>query len=135
MVATLLLTGYAAIAVAVPIHLGLTWAVPVGPRWWLLPVVAVGCLVFLAGAELATDGRSWRYAAVGALAVPALTGAAVVGLAPGFVLLVVPLFAVLIGWQAAWAAVLRRAGAPRWSPALVGAVLLAWPVATALPLS
>ncbi|MEV4842725.1 alpha/beta fold hydrolase [Micromonospora matsumotoense] len=134
-VATLLLTGYAAIAVAVPIHLGLTWAVPVGPRWWLLPVVAVGCLVFLAGAELVTDGRSWRYATVGALAVLALTGAAVVGLAPGFVLLVVPLFAVLLGWQAAWAAVLRRAGAPRWSPALVGAVLLAWPVATALPLS
>ena len=81
-------------------------------------MVAVGCLVFLAGAELVTDGRSWRYATVGALAVPALTGAAVVGLAPGFVLLVVPLFAVLLGWQAAWAAVLRRAGAPgghrRW---------------------
>ncbi|WP_433231555.1 alpha/beta hydrolase [Micromonospora sp. CA-248260] len=134
-VAVLLLTGYAAIAVAVPIHLGLTWAVPVGPRWWLLPVVAVACLVFLAGAELVTDGRSWRYAAVGALVVPALTGAAVVGLAPGFVLLVVPLLAVLLGWQAAWAAVLRRAGAPRWSPAVVGAVLLAWPVATALPLS
>ncbi|MEU4717150.1 hypothetical protein AB0F73_26345 [Micromonospora purpureochromogenes] len=58
-----------------------------------------------------------------------------VGLAPGFVLLVVPLFAVLVGWQAAWAAVLRRAGAPRWLPALVGAALLAWPMATTLPLS
>ncbi|WP_422752985.1 dienelactone hydrolase family protein [Micromonospora sp. WMMD708] len=134
-VAALLLTGYAVVAVAVPIHLGLTWALPVGARWWLLPVVTVGCLVFLAGAELLTQGRSWRYAAVGALAVPALGGAAVVGLAPGFVLLVVPLFVVLLGWQAAWAAVLRRAGAPRWAPAVVGAVLLAWPVATALPLS
>ncbi|WP_194821149.1 dienelactone hydrolase family protein [Micromonospora sp. S-DT3-3-22] len=134
-VAALLLTGYAVAAVAVPIHLGLTWALPVGARWWLLPVVAVGCLVFLAGAELVTQGRSWRYAAVGALAVPALGGAAVVGLAPGFVLLVVPLFVVLLGWQAAWAAVLRRAGAPRWAPAVVGAVLVAWPVATALPLS
>lgn len=134
-VAALLLTGYAVAAVAVPIHLGLTWALPVGVRWWLLPVVTVGCLVFLAGAELLTRGRSWRYAAVGALAVPALGGAAVVGLAPGFVLLVVPLFVVLLGWQAAWAAVLRRAGAPRWAPAAVGAVLVAWPVATALPLS
>ncbi|MGV9981962.1 alpha/beta fold hydrolase [Micromonospora wenchangensis] len=134
-VAALLLTGYAGAAVAVPIHLGLTWALPVGARWWLLPVVTVGCLVFLAGAELLTRGRSWRYAAVGALAVPALGGAAVVGLAPGFVLLVVPLFVVLLGWQAAWAAVLRRAGAPRWAPAVVGAVLVAWPVATALPLS
>ncbi|MGX4656218.1 alpha/beta hydrolase [Micromonospora sp. SCSIO 07396] len=134
-VAALLLTGYAVAAVAVPIHLGLTWARPVGARWWLLPVVAVGCLAFLAGAELVTQGRSWRYAAVGALAVPALGGAAVVGVAPGFVLLVVPLFAVLFGWQAAWAAVLRRAGAPWWAPALVGAVLVAWPLATALPLS
>ncbi|MEU7958220.1 dienelactone hydrolase family protein [Micromonospora humida] len=134
-VAALLLTGYAVAAVAVPIHLGLTWALPVGARWWLLPVVTVGCLVFLAGAELLTQGRSWRYAAVGALAVPALGGAAVVGLAPGFVLLVVPLFVVLLGWQAAWAAVLRRAGAPRWAPAVVGALLVAWPLATALPLS
>ncbi|SCG68974.1 alpha/beta hydrolase [Micromonospora coxensis] len=134
-VAGLVLTGYAVGAVAVPIHLGLTSALPVGARWWLLPLVAAGCLVFLTGAELVTGGRSRRYAAVGASAVLALTGAAVVGLAPGFVLLVVPLFAVLVAWQAAWAAVLRRAGAPRWLPALVGAVLLAWPVATTLPLS
>ncbi|WKU04508.1 alpha/beta fold hydrolase [Micromonospora sp. HUAS LYJ1] len=134
-VAALLLTGYAVAAVAVPIHLGLTWALPVGARWWLLPVVAAGCLVFLAGTEVLTQGRSWRYAAVGALAVPALGGAAVAGLAPGFVLLVVPLFVVLLGWQAAWAAVLRRVGAPRWAPAVVGAVVVAWPVATALPLS
>ncbi|MEH1093110.1 alpha/beta fold hydrolase [Micromonospora sp. CPCC 205739] len=134
-VAAVLLTGYALTAVAVPIHLGLTSALPVGARWWLLPVVAAGCLVFLTGAELASARRSGRYAAVGGIAVLALTASAVVGLAPGFVLLVVPLFAVLVGWQAAWAAVLRRAGAPRWLPALVGTALLAWPVATTLPLS
>ncbi|MDH6465264.1 dienelactone hydrolase [Micromonospora sp. A200] len=133
--AAVLLTGYAVTAVAVPIHLGFTSALPVGDRWWLLPVVAAACLVFLTGAELATAGRSWRYAAVGGIAVLALTASAVVGLAPGFVLLVVPLFAVLVGWQAAWAAVLRRAGAPRWLPAPVGAALLAWPMATTLPLS
>ncbi|MEH0981023.1 alpha/beta hydrolase [Micromonospora sp. CPCC 205556] len=133
-VAAVVLTGYAVTAVAVPMHLGLTSALPVGARWWLLPVVALGALVFLAGAERATGGRSWWYAAVGGIAVLALTAAAVVGLAPGFVLLVVPLFAVLMGWQAAWAAVLRRSGAPRWLPALVGAALLAWPVATTLPL-
>ncbi|SCF40383.1 Alpha/beta hydrolase family protein [Micromonospora purpureochromogenes] len=134
-IAAVLLTGYAVTAVAVPIHLGFTSALPVGDRWWLLPVVAAACLVFLTGAELATAGRSWRYAAVGGIAVLALTALALVGLAPGFVLLVVPLFAVLVGWQAAWAAVLRRAGAPRWLPALVGAALLAWPMATTLPLS
>ncbi|NYF57351.1 dienelactone hydrolase family protein [Micromonospora purpureochromogenes] len=134
-IAAVLLTGYAVTAVAVPIHLGFTSALPVGDRWWLLPVVAAACLVFLTGAELATAGRSRRYAAVGGIAVLALTASAVVGLAPGFVLLVVPLFAVLVGWQAAWAAVLRRVGAPRWLPALVGAALLAWPMATTLPLS
>ncbi|MEH0845561.1 alpha/beta fold hydrolase [Micromonospora sp. CPCC 205711] len=133
-VMAVVLTGYALVAVAVPIHLGLTSAVPVGARWWLLPLVAAGCLALLLGAERVTAGRSWRYAAVGGIAVLALTVAAVVGLAPGFVLLVVPLFAVLVGWQAAWAAVLRRAGAPAWLPALVGAALLAWPVATTLPL-
>ncbi|MEU4717149.1 alpha/beta fold hydrolase, partial [Micromonospora purpureochromogenes] len=68
-VAAVLLTGYAVTAVAVPIHLGFTSALPVGDRWWLLPAVAAACLVFLTGAELATAGRSWRYAAVGGIAV------------------------------------------------------------------
>ncbi|SCE67290.1 alpha/beta fold hydrolase [Micromonospora mirobrigensis] len=127
--------GYALLSVAVPIHLGFTAAWPVGARWWLLPVVAAGCLVFLFGAERVAAGRSGRYAAVLALTVLVLAGAAVAGLAPGFVLLVVPLFAVLAGWAAAWAAVLRRAGAPGWLPAVVGTVLLAWPIATTLPLA
>lgn len=127
--------GYAVLSVAVPIHLGFTSALPVGARWWLLPLVVLGCLAFLYGAELTADGASWRYAAVGGIAVCALAASALVGLAPGFVLLVVPLFAFLVGWQAAWAVILRRTGAPRWLPALVGAVLLAWPVATTLPLT
>ncbi|SCL20948.1 Dienelactone hydrolase [Micromonospora rhizosphaerae] len=134
-VAVAVLSGYALVAVAVPIHLGLTSALPVGARWWLLPLVALGCLVFLLGAELAARGRAWVHAAVGATAVLALTASAMVGLAPGFVVLVVPLFALLLGWQAAWAVTLRRAGAPRWLPALVGAVLLAWPLTTTLPLT
>ncbi|MFC0005732.1 alpha/beta fold hydrolase [Micromonospora siamensis] len=127
--------GYALVSVAVPIHLGFTAAWPVGARWWLLPVVAVGCLAFLLGAERIAAGRSGRYAAVLALTVLVLAVAAVAGLAPGFVLLVVPLFAVLAGWAAAWAAVLRRAGVPGWLPAVVGTVLLAWPIATTLPLA
>lgn len=134
-VGAVLCVGYAVLAVAVPIHLGFTSALPVGARWWLLPLVVLGCLAFLYGAELTADGRGWRYAAVGGIAVFALAASALVGLAPGFVLLVVPLFAFLIGWQAAWAVILRRTGAPRWLPALIGAVLLAWPVATTLPLS
>ena len=38
-----------AAAVAVPVHLGFTHAVPVGARWWLLPVVALA--VFVASAR------------------------------------------------------------------------------------
>ncbi|MFI7216519.1 dienelactone hydrolase family protein [Micromonospora maritima] len=129
------LVGYAVLAVALPLHLGFTSATPVGSRWWLLPLVLLCCLVFLLGAELVTDGRGGRYAAVGGIGVVVLAAAAVTGLAPGFVLLVVPLFAALVAWQAAWAGVLRRRGAPWWLPALVGAVLLAWPIATTLPLA
>ncbi|MFC4021434.1 hypothetical protein ACFOW4_26320 [Micromonospora sp. GCM10011542] len=131
----MLLGGYAVLAVALPIHLGLTSALPVGARWWLLPVVVAACLVFLLGVELVAAGRAGRHLLVAAVAVLALTSSALVGLAPGFVLLVVPLFALLLGWQAVWAAVLRRHAAPRWLPAVVGAVLVGWPIATTLPLT
>ncbi|WP_431930679.1 dienelactone hydrolase family protein [Micromonospora sp. RP3T] len=129
------LLGYAVLAVASPLHLGFTSTAPVGARWWLLPLVTLCCLAFLLGAELVTDGRGVAYAAVGGLAVVVLAAAAVTGLAPGFVLLVVPLFAALVAWQAAWAGVLRRRDAPWWLPAAVGAVVLAWPIATTLPLT
>jgi len=130
-----LLMLYAISAVVVPVHFGLTHAVPVGARWWLLPVVVLGCGVFLFGAELASRGHAGRHATVLVVAALALLGGAVLGVAPGFVTLVVPLLLVLLLWQAAWAAVLRRLGAPAWLIAAVGAVLLAWPAATALPLT
>jgi hypothetical protein len=130
-----LLVLYAVTAVVVPVHFGLTHAVPVGARWWLLPVVVFCCGVFLFGAELASRGRVGRHATVLFVAALALLGGAVVGVAPGFVTLVVPLLLLLLFWHAAWAAVLRRLGAPAWLIAAVGAVLLAWPAATALPLS
>jgi hypothetical protein len=63
-----------------------------------------------------------------------LTGAALTGLAPGFLLLVVPLFAVLMAWQAGWTAVLARLAAPPWLTAVVGAILPALPAAVAMPL-
>ncbi|MET7397086.1 alpha/beta fold hydrolase [Dactylosporangium sp. NPDC005572] len=131
----LVLVGYAVAAVAVPIHLALTHALPVGDRWWLLPVVTLCCAVFLFGAESASGGGVGRHALILALAAGGLLAAAVVGVAPGFVVLVVPLLVVLLAWQAVWAAVLRRRGAPDWLVALVGAVVLAWPLATALPLA
>ena len=55
------------------------------------------------------------------------------GTGPRFVLLVLPLLALLLVWHLGWAAVLGRRGAPPWLRAVVGAVLVAWPIATTLP--
>ncbi|HET8659398.1 MAG TPA: alpha/beta fold hydrolase [Micromonosporaceae bacterium] len=132
--ATTLFTGYAVAAVAVPLHLGLAHATPAGQRWWLLAVVAAANVALLWTAELVSAGRGWRHATVLAAAVAALLVATVIGLAPGFLLLVLSLLAILLAWQAAWAAVLRRQGAPPWAGAVAGGFLVAWPIATSLPL-
>jgi hypothetical protein len=134
-VATPVLLGYAAATIAVPLHLGLTHAIPVGARWWLLAVVWAGFAVLAYGAERFTGGNSLGVLAVSAVAVIALTGAAAVGFTSGFVLLVVPLLGILLLWQAAWSAVLHRFSAPSWLIALVGSLIVAWPLATALPVT
>lgn len=131
--ATPVLIGYAAATIAVPVHLGLTHAVPVGARWWLLVVVWAGFAVLAYAAERLTAGNSLGVLAVSAVAVIALTGAAAVGFTSGFVLLVVPLLGILLLWQAAWSAVLHRFSAPSWLISLVGSLVVAWPLATALP--
>jgi hypothetical protein len=127
--AGLLLIPYAAVTIALPLHLGVTHAVPVGPRWWLLPIVWAGFAV------LAYAGELFSGPIVSAVTVLVLSTAAVAGLAPGFVLLVVPLLVVLLAGQAAWSALLHRLAAPAWLIALVGSLLVAWPVAVALPLA
>ena len=133
-VAAIVLIGYAAAAIAVPLHLGLTHALPVGDRWWLLPLVWAGFALFAYATERVAAGNSIGVLTVSAVAVIALTWAAVVGLTSSFLLLVVPLFAILSLWQAIWSAVLHRFSAPPWLIALVGSLVIAWPIATALPL-
>lgn len=59
--------------------------------------------------------------------------AAVTGLALGFALLIVPLFAVLLVWQTIWSAMLHRLPAPTWLIALIRSLPVAWPIAMALP--
>ncbi|GIH10135.1 hypothetical protein Rhe02_82020 [Rhizocola hellebori] len=133
-VAFLVLAGYALSAIAIPLHLGITHAVPVWPRWWLLALTVAGFATFSYGLIRLCGGRFWRTAAGFGIAVVVLTGAAVTGLAPGFLLLVVPLFAVLMAWQAGWTATLTRLAAPAWLTAVVGAILPALPAAVTLPL-
>ncbi|MBO0869192.1 MAG: alpha/beta fold hydrolase [Micromonosporaceae bacterium] len=133
-IATPALIGYAAATIAVPLQLGLTHAVPVGARWWLLVCVWAGFAALAYGAGRACAGNSLGLLAVSAVAVVALALAAVTGLAPGFLVLIVPLLAILLLCQAVCSAVLHRYAAPAWLVAAVGSVLVAWPVATALPL-
>ena len=131
----LLLVPYAAVTIAAPLHLGLTHAVPTGERWWLLAVVwtAFGLMAY-ASARL-TNGRAVSILLVSAIATVALTAAAVLGLTAGFLILIVPMLAALFLCQAAWSAVLLRYGSPRWLTAAATSLLVAWPLAVALPLA
>jgi hypothetical protein len=69
-----------------------------------------------------------------AVATLALTALTMTGLGPAFTLLVLPLLVALFVIQGGFAAILRRFGAPAWVAAAVGAALLAWPVASTMPL-
>ncbi|GAA0246281.1 hypothetical protein GCM10009527_048720 [Actinomadura nitritigenes] len=127
------------VSFAVPAQLGWAHAVPVGPRVWALIPVVVCAMVFFAGIELLCDGYSARAAALihawtaaGALAGLAL--AAALGLVSWLVLLAAPLIAGLLVWQGVQAAALRAVRAPVWVTALVGGVLLAWPIAVTMPI-
>ncbi|MEU9020807.1 alpha/beta fold hydrolase [Actinomadura sp. NPDC048394] len=138
-VSAVVLVALTVVSFAVPAQLGWAHAVPVGPRVWALLPVAVCAMVFFAGIELLCGGYSARAAALihawtaaGALA--GLGLAAVLGLVSWLVLLVAPLIAGLLVWQGVQAAALRALRAPVWVTALVGGVLLAWPIAVTMPI-
>jgi dienelactone hydrolase len=130
-----LLVGYALVTVVVPLQLGFTNVVPVGSRWWLLPVVWAGFALLSYGAERVFHGDLRGVLAVSAVTVVALTAAATLGLTNGFLLLVVPLLAVLLVLAAAWSVILNRLSAPTWVIALAGSLLVAWPIAMTLPVA
>jgi hypothetical protein len=139
-VAAVVLVALTVVSFAVPAQLGWAHAVPVGPRAWvLLPVLACAA-VFFGGVEALCDGYGPRAAmmihawtAAGALA--GLCLAVVLGWASSFVLLVAPLLAALLIWQGVQAAALRSLRAPAWLTAIVGGVLLAWPIAVTMPIT
>jgi hypothetical protein len=61
--------------------------------------------------------------------------AALAGLAPGFIVVVTPLIAALFAVSLVIAGAARLRGAPVWCTVPAGALVVAWPVATALPLT
>jgi dienelactone hydrolase len=132
-IATPVLIGYAALTIVVPLQLGLTQAVPVGVRWWFLVVVWAGFAVLAFASQRLTGGGTMGTLTVSAVVVIALVVAAAVGLTSSFVLLVVPLLAVLFVFQAIWSAVLQRFSCPPWLSAAVGSLIVALPIAVALP--
>ncbi|XVV08876.1 alpha/beta hydrolase [Actinoplanes sp. CA-131856] len=131
----LVLVLYAAVTIVVPLQLGFTNVWPAGSRWWLLPVVWAGFAVLSYAGERLSRGSTLGVLAVSAATVAALTAAATLGLTNGFLLLVVPLLAVLLVLQAGWSALLNRLGAPAWAIALAGSLLVAWPIAATLPIT
>ncbi len=135
-VATAVLTAATVVGFALPAQLGWAWATPAGTRLWLLLPAAAATALLVAGME-AVAGRHpvGGHAGAALTVVLGLTGAALVGGAPSFVLFVVPLFAVLLVWQGVTAAVLRGRAAPVWSIAVVGGALLAWPLALTFPVT
>ncbi|MBF9127707.1 hypothetical protein I0C86_01655, partial [Plantactinospora sp. S1510] len=132
-VSTVALAVGAGAAIVVPIHLGLTSVLPHGSRWWLIGLLALATGVLLGGVN-AIARPPWSVAVLVAVCLP-LPAAATVGLAPGFLALVTPLIAALLALYLLVAGVAWLTGMPWWRTIPAGAVLVAWPVATALPIT
>lgn len=119
------------VAVVVPVQLGLTSMVPHGDRWWLILALVLATATLLHGAR-ALAGPGWDAAVLVVVSMP-LPVAAVIGLAPGFLMLIAPLVAVLFVLYVGLGALGR--GSAWWHPVAAGAVMIAWPIAAALPVS
>ncbi|WP_326557492.1 dienelactone hydrolase family protein [Micromonospora sp. NBC_01796] len=120
-------------AVVVPVHLGLTSAVPYGSRWWLTVLLVLATAALLGGAH-AVARPPWSIGVLAAVCLP-VPVAAIVGLAPGFLTLVTPLIAGLLALYLLLAGVASLTGTPWFRTIPAGALLVAWPVATSLPIT
>jgi len=121
-------------AVVVPVQLGLTTMLAHGAvRWGMVTLLALATAVLLAGAH-AVVRLPWAVAVLAVVGLP-LPVAAVVNLAPGFLVVVTPLIAGLFAVYLVLAAMARRAGWPAWCAIPAGALVVAWPVAATLPLT
>lgn len=130
-----LLVPYAIVAITLPLQWGMTHVLPAGNRWWLIPVVWAAFALFAYATELVTGGNALGVLTACAVLVLVLVVAAAAGLTSGFVLLVVVPLAGLMVWQSLWSAILNHFAAPAWAIALIGSVVVIWPVTASLPLT
>jgi hypothetical protein len=95
----------------------------------------VAAWALFGAAERVGGGRWHVHTAVLATAVGLLLALTVTGFAPGFLRLVLALLVALLAIGAGVAAVLRRLAVPTWPAAAVASPIVAWTVATTLPLA
>lgn len=133
------LTAYALVTFGLPAHLEWTsFALP-GARGWVVGVVFVFAFAFfLADEALAARDGQGRRAALSALTkllvVASLTAAVFALGAPGFLLLLVPVMAVLFVWHGVYAHWLFGLTRAPWVAAVVNAAVFAWVIAATFAL-
>lgn len=136
---TAALTAYALVTFGLPAHLEWTsFALP-GARGWVAGVVfAFAFAFFLADEALAArDGpgrRAALYALSKLLVVASLTAAVFAFGAPGFLLLLVPVIAILFVWHSVYAHWLFGLTRAPWAAGVVNAAVFAWVIAATFAL-
>lgn len=135
-VSGLVLGAYSALAVAVPAQLAWAQVSLTGPRA-LAAAALAGAIALFAWAELAlTDRYGYVSVVVSRLLLTGvLAGLAVVGAAPGFLLLLLPLVAVVLPWFGAYGVRVARLSSSPLAGSLAQTPALALLVAVTTPLA
>lgn len=139
LIATLAMTSYAVVVLALTARASWAPFAEVGPRAWVVLAFEVAFLAYFWADErlVARPSRALRLVLVVSFrlltVVVILASVALLG-APGFLTLLVPLMAGLFILLIAYAFVVSGLTPERWAPAVVQAVPLAYLVATSFPL-
>jgi hypothetical protein len=136
--AGLLLGGYAALTVAVPAQLGWAEVSLAGPRAAAFAGLVLACVLYGYGEGLLAWRGTLTYGRMVAtrlLLAVVLVGLAVTGVAPGFLLLLAPVMALVLPWFGAYGVRVTRLSGSLLAGAVTQALPLALLVAIATPLA
>lgn len=132
--ATVVLTAYALLTFGLTAHL--TWSsfALVGDRAWVAAVLFICCFVFFLAdewmvARVRRVARAGLYALTKLIVIVSLIAAVGVFGAPGFLLLLVPVIAVLFLWHGVYSHWLFGAAGRPWIAAALNAAVFAWVIA------